>query len=81
MANLQRLLRIGLSLAFNPARIVEDAADAARRTAILVVCALVAALILIPAVLLLAPRSREITLLRLAPAPYTRRIMWIIDRA
>jgi hypothetical protein len=49
MANLQRLLRIGLALAFNPARIVEDAADAARRTAILVVCALVAGLILLPA--------------------------------
>ena len=49
MANLQRLLRTGLSLAFNPARIVEDAADAARRTAILVVCALVAGLILLPA--------------------------------
>jgi hypothetical protein len=49
MANLQRLLRIGLSLAFNPARIVEDAADAARRTAILIVCALVAGLILLPA--------------------------------
>jgi hypothetical protein len=49
MANLQRLLRIGLTLAFNPARIVEDAADAARRTAILVVCALVAGLILLPA--------------------------------
>ena len=49
MANFQRLLRIGLSLAFNPARIVENAADAARRTAILVVCALVAGLILLPA--------------------------------
>jgi len=49
MANLQRLLRLGLTLAFNPARIVEDAADAARRTAILVVCALVAGLILLPA--------------------------------
>jgi heme/copper-type cytochrome/quinol oxidase subunit 2 len=49
MANLPRLLRIGLALAFNPARIVEDAADAARRTAILVVCALVAGLILLPA--------------------------------
>jgi hypothetical protein len=49
MANLQRLLRIGLSLAFNPARIVEDAADAARRSAILVVCALLAGLILLPA--------------------------------
>ena len=49
MGNLQRLLRIGLSLAFNPARIVEDAADAARRTAILIVCALVAGLILVPA--------------------------------
>lgn len=50
MANLQRLLRIGLALAFNPARIVEDAADAARRTAILAVCALVAGLILLPAI-------------------------------
>jgi heme/copper-type cytochrome/quinol oxidase subunit 2 len=50
MANLQRLLRIGLALAFNPARIVENAADAARRTAILVVCALIAGLILLPAI-------------------------------
>jgi hypothetical protein len=50
MANLQRLLRIGLALAFNPARIVEDAADAARRTAVLAVCALVAGLILLPAI-------------------------------
>lgn len=50
MANLQRLLGLGLALAVNPARIVEDAADAARRTAILIVCALVAALILLPAV-------------------------------
>ena len=49
MANLQRLLRIGLSLAFNPARIVEDAVGAVRRTAILVVCALVAGLMLLPA--------------------------------
>lgn len=49
MANLQRLLRIGLALAFNPARLVEDAADAARRTAILVLCALTAGLILLPA--------------------------------
>ena len=49
MANLQRLLRIGLALAFNPARIVEDVAGAARRTAILIVCALVAALLLLPA--------------------------------
>jgi hypothetical protein len=49
MANLQRLLRIGLAVAFNPARLVEDAADAARRTAILVVCGLVGGLILLPA--------------------------------
>ena len=49
MANLQRLLRLGLSLAFNPARIVEDAVSAARRTAILIVCAVVAGLILLPA--------------------------------
>jgi hypothetical protein len=49
MANLQRLLRLGLSLAFNPARIVEDAASAARRTAVMVACALAAGLILLPA--------------------------------
>ena len=49
MASLQRLLRVGLALAFNPARIVEDVADAARRTAILIVCALVAGVILLPA--------------------------------
>lgn len=50
MANLRRLLRIALALAFNPARIVEDAAGAARRTAILVVCALIAGFILLPAI-------------------------------
>jgi hypothetical protein len=49
MANLPRLLRIGLSLALNPARLVDDAVDAVRRTAILIVCALVAGLILLPA--------------------------------
>lgn len=50
MANLQRLLRIGLALAFNPARIAEEAADAARRLAILCLCGLVAEFILLPAV-------------------------------
>jgi uncharacterized membrane protein YhaH (DUF805 family) len=50
MANLQRLLRIAFSLAFNPVRIVEDAVGAVRRTAIFIVCALVAALILLPAI-------------------------------
>ena len=49
MANLQRLLHLG-SLALNPARVVQDALDAARHTAILIVCALVAVLILLPAV-------------------------------
>jgi hypothetical protein len=49
VANLQRLLRLG-SAALNPARVVQDALDAARRTAILIVCALVAVLILLPAV-------------------------------
>jgi hypothetical protein len=50
MANLQRLLRIGLALAFNPARVAEDMADAARRIAILSVCGLLAGLILLPAI-------------------------------
>jgi hypothetical protein len=50
MANLQRLLRVALSLAFNPARIFEDAVGAVRRTAIFIVCALVAALIVLPAI-------------------------------
>jgi hypothetical protein len=50
MANLQRLLRVALSLAFNPARIFEDAVGAMRRTAIFIVCALVAALIPLPAI-------------------------------
>ena len=50
MANFQRLLRIGLSLAFKPARIVEDAVGAVRRTAIFIVCALVAALVVLPAI-------------------------------
>jgi hypothetical protein len=49
MANLQRLLRIGLALTFNPVAIVEDAAAAARRVAILSVCAIVAGFILLPA--------------------------------
>jgi hypothetical protein len=44
MANLQRLL------AFNPARIVEDAVGAVRRAVIFIVCALVAVLILLPAI-------------------------------
>lgn len=50
MVNLQRLLRIGLALAFNPARIVEDAAEAARRTAIVLICAVAAGLVMLPAV-------------------------------
>ena len=49
MANIQRLLRVGLALAFNPARIVEDAVGAVRRTSILIVCALAAGLLLLPA--------------------------------
>jgi hypothetical protein len=49
MANISRLLRIGALLAFNPVVIVEDAAAAAKRVAILSVCALVAGLILLPA--------------------------------
>lgn len=46
---LQQLLRFGLSLAFNPVRIVEDAAAAARRTTILIACTIFAAFVLLPA--------------------------------
>jgi len=49
MANISRLLRLGALLAFNPVVIVEDAAAAAKRVAILTVCGLVAGLILLPA--------------------------------
>jgi hypothetical protein len=50
MASIQRLIRLGALLAVNPVALVEDAAAAARRTAILIVCALVAGLILLPGV-------------------------------
>ena len=46
---LQQLLRVAISLAFNPARIVDDAASAARRMTILLVCVVIAAFVLLPA--------------------------------
>ena len=50
MASIQRLVRLGAALAFNPMTIVEDAAAAARRTAVLIICILVAGVIVLPAV-------------------------------
>lgn len=47
---LAQLLRLGLALAFNPARLVEGAADSARRMTILLVCGLMAGFILLPAI-------------------------------
>lgn len=46
---LAQLLRLGLGIAFNPARLMEDAADGARRVTILAVCGLAATFILLPA--------------------------------
>jgi hypothetical protein len=48
--SLAQLLRLGLALAFNPARLVEGAADTARRMTVLLVCGLAAGFILLPAV-------------------------------
>jgi hypothetical protein len=50
MASIQRLVRLGAALAFNPMAIVEDAAAAARRTAVLIICILVAGVIVLPAI-------------------------------
>jgi hypothetical protein len=48
MASIQRLIRFGALLAVNPVALVEDAAAAARRTAILIVCTLIAGMVLLP---------------------------------
>jgi hypothetical protein len=50
MASIQRLVRLGAALAFNPMTIVEDAAAAAPPTAVLIICILVAGVIVLPAV-------------------------------
>lgn len=47
---LAQLLRMGLALAFNPVRLVEGAADSARRMTILLACGLMAGVILLPAI-------------------------------
>jgi hypothetical protein len=47
---LAQLLRLGLALAFNPARLAEGAADTTRRMTILLVCGLMAGVILLPAI-------------------------------
>jgi hypothetical protein len=47
---LQRLLRVGFALAFNPARLVEDAASSARRLMVLLACTIFAAFVLLPAI-------------------------------
>jgi hypothetical protein len=44
------LVKLGATLAFNPMRIVQDALASVRRTAILIVCALIAGLIVLPAI-------------------------------
>ncbi|HTI02368.1 MAG TPA: hypothetical protein VL752_15570 [Acidisoma sp.] len=48
--SLAQLIRLGLALAFNPARIAENAADSARRLTVLLVCGLIAGFILLPAI-------------------------------
>lgn len=48
--SIDRLLRLGLALAFNPARLMEDAASAARRMALLLACTAFAGFVLLPAI-------------------------------
>ena len=44
------LVKLGATLAFNPMRMVQDALASVRRTVILIVCALIAGLIVLPAI-------------------------------
>lgn len=46
---LAELMRLGLGFAINPARLMEDAAQAARRTTVLAICGIVAGFIMLPA--------------------------------
>ena len=50
MPSMGSLAKLGATLAFNPMTMVKDALASVRRTAILIVCALIAGLIVLPAV-------------------------------
>jgi hypothetical protein len=50
MPSMRSLVKLGATLAFNPMTMVQDALASVRRTAILIVCGLVAGLIVLPAV-------------------------------
>ena len=50
MPSMGSLVKLGATLAFNPMTMVQDALASVRRTVILIVCALVAGLIVLPAV-------------------------------
>jgi Putative Actinobacterial Holin-X, holin superfamily III len=50
MPSMGSLAKLGATLAFNPMTMVKDALASVRRTAILIVCALVAGLIVLPAI-------------------------------
>jgi hypothetical protein len=50
MPSMGSLVKLGATLAFNPMTMVQDALASVRRTAILIVCALIAGLIVLPAI-------------------------------
>jgi hypothetical protein len=50
MPSMGSLVKLGATLAFNPMTMVKDALASVRRTAILIVCALIAGLIVLPAI-------------------------------
>jgi mannitol-specific phosphotransferase system IIBC component len=50
MLSISRLMKLGAWLAINPMTMVQDALASMRRTAILIVCALIAGLIVLPAI-------------------------------
>ncbi len=50
MPSMGSLVKLGATLAFNPMTMVQDVLASVRRTAILIVCALVAGLIVLPAI-------------------------------
>jgi hypothetical protein len=50
MPSMGSLVKLGATLAFNPMTMVQDALASVRRTAILIVCALIAGMIVLPAI-------------------------------
>ena len=50
MPSMASLVKLGTTLAFNPMTMVKDALASVRRTAILIVCVLIAGLIVLPAI-------------------------------